>query len=355
MTISVHQLVPTISPRDAVGNHTLFIRSLLRAAGYDSDIFSMFRHPELTGETFYIDQLPADADALVYQFSIGSPIADRWAQHGGRKFINYHNITPVEFIGKWDGLLEAEVEMGRDQMSRLASICEHAICDSDFNRSELDSLGYNSTTTIPVLFDVASANPDASTLKSINKKKSGLQILFVGRIAPNKAHHDLIAAVRTFRDVYQNDAHLHIVGTDGPPNYRKMVDAVVAHADMADHVTFHGSVTQEQLVAFYQGTDIFLCVSDHEGFCVPVVEAMHHQLPVIAYNSTAVGETVGQGGLLLNDKHPLTIAAALNKLNEDGNLAGRLRRAGVKRAACFNRETTSNQFTKEFVDLMGSP
>jgi glycosyltransferase involved in cell wall biosynthesis len=134
-----------------------------------------------------------------------------------------------------------------------------------------------------------------------------------------------------------------------------MVDAVVAHADMADHVTFHGSVTQEQLVAFYQGADIFLCVSDHEGFCVPVIEAMHHQLPVIAYNSSAVGETVRQGGLLLNDKHPLTVAAALNKLAKDDHLTGRLRIAGAKRAAFFNRETTSTQFTKEFVDLLGSP
>lgn len=354
MTVSVHQLVPTITPRDAVGNHTFRLRDVLRSLGYDSEIFAMFRHGDVIHDTHLVDQLPHDADALIYQFSIGSPLAARWAQYGGRRIMNYHNITPIELVGKWDGLLNAEVQLGREQMELYAATCEHAICDSDFNKSELDALGYRSTETIPVLFDVAEAKPDKAVTARLQRERRGLQILFVGRVAPNKAHHDLVGIVRTLRDVYGNDAHLHLVGTDGPPTYRKVVDDIVAHADMADHVTFHGSVSQEALVAFYRATDVFCCVSDHEGFCVPVIEAMHHGLPVVAYDCTAVGGTVADGGLLLADKHPATVAAALQRVSTDGALSERLRDAGRRRAEHFGIERTKAHFARSLQAVMSS-
>ncbi|MDG2111783.1 MAG: glycosyltransferase family 4 protein [Actinomycetota bacterium] len=344
MTQAVHQLVPTITPRDAVGNHTFRLREVLRGLGYDSEIFAMFRHGDVIDDTHLVDQLPPDADGLIYQFSIGSPLAERWANYGGRRIMNYHNITPIELVGKWDGLLNAEVRLGREQMELYAETCEHAICDSDFNRSELDALGYASTETVPVLFDVADAKPDKAVISAMKRKRRGLQILFVGRIAPNKAHHDLVAIVRTLRDVYGNDAHLHVVGTDGPPTYRKVVDDIVAHADMAEHITFHGSVSQEALVAFYQAADVFCCVSDHEGFCVPVIEAMHHGLPVVAYDCTAVGGTVGYGGLLLANKHPLTVATALHRVADDSALHRRMSEAGRRRAADFAVDRTRAHF-----------
>ena len=352
--ISVHQLVPTISPRDAVGNHTLALRKVLRDLGFESEIFSMFRHPDLMTETHFVDRLPGDADAVIYQMSIGSPIAERWARHPGKKIANYHNITPLSLIGKWDGLLAAEVQLGRDQMARYAAICDHAICDSDFNKAELDALGYQSTETLPVLFDISDANADKSTLTRLRRSRRGTQVLFVGRIAPNKGHHDLVAAVRTLRDLYQDDAHLHIVGTDGPPGYRRLVDTIVAHAGMQEHVTFHGSVSQEELVAHYQAADMFCCLSDHEGFCVPIIEAMHHGLPVVAYDCTAVGATVDGGGLLLREKSPLTVASALHRVNKDEHLADRLETAGRRRAIDFNRPGTEALFRDRLLPLMES-
>ena len=355
MTQAVHQLVPTITPRDAVGNHTFRLRQVLRDLGYESEIFAMFRHGDVVDDTHLVDQLPIDADALIYQFSIGSPLAARWAEYGGRRIMNYHNITPIELVGKWDGLLSAEVRLGREQMELYAGICEHAICDSDFNRSELDELGYRSTETIPVLFDVTDATPDKAVIAALRRRKStGLQIVFVGRIAPNKAHHDLVAIVRTLRDVYGNDAHLHIVGTDGPPTYRKVVDDIVSHAEMTEHVTFHGSVSQEALVAFYQAADVFCCVSDHEGFCVPVIEAMHHGLPVVAFDCTAVGGTVGDGGLLLADKHPMTVAAALERVATDAALRGRMIDAGRRRARDFEIARTEAHFARSLGEVLAS-
>lgn len=351
---SVHQLVPTISPRDAVGNHTLALREVIRGLGCESEIFSMFRHPDLMSDTHYVDHLPPDADIVIYQFSIGSPVAERWAQHPALKIANYHNITPISLVGKWDGLLAAEVQLGRDQMARYAAHCDHAICDSDFNKSELDELGYTSTETIPVLFDVTNAAPDSSALAKLERNRRGTQVLFVGRIAPNKAHHDLVAAVRTLRELHGDDAHLHFVGTDGPPGYRKIVETIVTHAGMRDHVTFHGSVSQEELVAHYVSADVFCCLSDHEGFCVPVIEAMHHGLPVVAFDCTAVGETVGNGGLLLKDKNPLVVACALHRVSSDSGLAQRLRMAGRQRAKYFDRGVTQDHFGEYLSTLLGS-
>jgi glycosyltransferase involved in cell wall biosynthesis len=351
---SVHQLVPTISPRDAVGNHTLALREVIRELGFESEIFSMFRHPDLMSETHYVDRLPGDADALIYQLSIGSPVAERWARHPAFKIANYHNITPISLVGKWDGLLAAEVQLGRDQMARYATVCDHAICDSDFNKSELDELGYASTETIPVLFDLIQVNPDPPALTKPTNNQRGTQILFVGRVAPNKAHHDLIAAVRTLRELHNDDAHLHFVGTDGPPGYRKVVETIVTHAGMREHVTFHGSVSQEELVAHYSNADVFCCLSDHEGFCVPVIEAMHHGLPVVAFDCTAVGETVGDGGLLLTDKSPSMVASALHRVATDAGLAQRLRSAGRRRANLFDRKVTQERFRQHLSILLES-
>ncbi len=124
---------------------------------------------------------------------------------------------------------------------------------------------------------------------------------------------------------------------------------------MRDHVTFHGSVSQEQLVSYYLAADVFCCLSDHEGFCVPVIESMNHGLPVIAFACTAVGETVGNGGLLLADKSPLVVASALHRVSQDANLAERLRDAGRQRAKTFHRDVVEKQFRNQISSrLLGS-
>ena len=163
-----------------------------------------------------------------------------------------------------------------------------------------------------------------------------------------------MAAVRSLRELHGDDAHLHFVGTDGPPGYRKVVETIVTHAGMRDHVTFHGSVSQEQLVAHYLSADVFCCLSDHEGFCVPVIEAMHHGLPVVAFDCTAVGETVADGGLLLTDKNPLVVASALHRISTDLGLVQRLRDAGRQRANAFDRKIIQERFSRHISALLES-
>ncbi|MCH2628769.1 MAG: glycosyltransferase, partial [Acidimicrobiales bacterium] len=137
-----------------------------------------------------------------------------------------------------------------------------------------------------------------------------------------------------------------------PPSYRSTLNGIINHAGMRDHVTFHGSVSQEQLVSHYMAAAVFCCLSDHDGVCVPVIEAMNHDLPVIAFSCTAVTETVGDGGLLLTEKSPLLVASAIHRVSNDDALAQRLRQAGRQRAKNFDSEITQEKFRRQISNLI---
>ncbi|HCB34074.1 MAG TPA: hypothetical protein DEP69_02565 [Acidimicrobiaceae bacterium] len=353
---SVHQVLPTLSPRDAVGNHTVRLQQVLLGLGVESGIYAHNIHPEMKHRCAPLKELPTDADVVLYQLSLGSYAAEAWARHDGRKLVNYHNITPTELIAGWHPVLGTEVRLGREQMARYADLCEHAICDSEFNRRELQELGYRSTETIPVLFDVDSTPPRPSTARRIERRRSrgpATQVLFVGRCAPNKCQHELVAVVHCLREMFGHDAHLHLVGDESLPAYRRVVGTVVKESRMARHVTFYGSAKPDVLAALYRGADVFCCVSDHEGFCIPVIEAMRHDLPVVAFDSSAVGDTVGDGGLRLTDKHPVTVAAALDRVAGDAALARRMVEAGRRRADDFALARTTARFAESLSSVLG--
>lgn len=351
MRQSVHQIVPSFALRDAIGNHTLALRDTLRDMGFASDIFAYNAHPKAKSECRPTSELDPHTDALIYQLSIGSPVAEMWAQHHALRVVNYHNITPWPLIGRWDETIGNEVVLARDQLYEYAPRCDHAIAVSEFNRTELDLVGYRSTETIPVLFDPLDAQPDNRLTQKLQRDKKS-HVLFVGRLLPHKNQHQLVAATRALRDCFDVDAHLHLVG--GRLNtYREALFEAVAAGDMDRHVTYHEKVTEAELAALYRGCDVFCCVSDHEGFCVPLIEAMSNDLPVVAYDAAAVGETVADGGMLLEDRHPYVVAAALQRVLSDDDLAEHMRRAGRQRAADFAPARTREKFRSSFVRLMG--
>jgi glycosyltransferase involved in cell wall biosynthesis len=167
--------------------------------------------------------------------------------------------------------------------------------------------------------------------------------LFVGRVAPNKAHQDLVKAFAAYRRAYQPDAVLRIVGPPSSEAYSKALHAFVGALGLADAVDFTGPVSETALAAHYRAADVFVCVSDHEGFCVPLLEAMHHRLPVVAYASSAVPETLGRAGLVLESKAPTTVAAAVHRVVTDEGLRSGLVAAGTRRLADFDLAVTSGR------------
>ena len=343
MTVTrIDQVIPTLASRDAIGGHVMQLRNLLRSRGYQSDIFYGNASADRLDEGFPITRIgdpSSTGRVLLYQLSIGSGVADIFRERPERKFVNYHNITPADLLEAWLPAVGEEVRWGRAQLRDLAPVTEFAIADSGFNERELQLAGYRSTATVPLLIDpedfTGSPDPKLAARLARQRAAGGADLLFVGKVSPHKGQHDLVKALAAYRRLYDPQARLHIVGGAISEEYR---DAVVRFADelgLADAVEMAGSVTHEELIAYYAASDVFLCLSNHEGFCVPLLEAMYHRLPIVSYDFTAVPETVGQAGLILPDKEPARVAAALHRVVEDAPRRVELAAAATERVDWF--------------------
>jgi len=356
--VRVDQVIPALAGRDAVGNHTIALRDALRANGIESDIYAGWRGDDVAAEGRPMADLgrPAPRRWLLYQSSIGSPVFDAVLARPEPKLLNYHNITPARLLAPWAPDVAHEAWVGRVQLSRLAPHTRLAVADSRFNEAELIAAGYATTAVVPLLIDMTTAGADADpeTMDALASARAhaggGADLLFVGKVSPHKAPHDLVKMLHALRRSFDPRARLHLVGT---PLSARYLDALVAYVERlglerAVHLT--GSVPPEVLEAYYRSADVFVCASEHEGFCVPLIEAMGHGVPVVAYGSSAVPETVGTGGLVLGSKDPATFAAAVARVLEDGALRALLAAGAAERVATFAKDRSA----RRFVDLISA-
>jgi len=352
--VRVDQVIPSLASRDAVGVHTYALTTALRAAGIDSEIFYGQCTPDVAGLGHPIAKLGRTARDrwLLYQSSIGSPVYDVLAARSEPKLVNYHNITPAGLLAPWEPNVGYEVSLGRVQLERLARDSRLAVADSAYNETELLAAGYSPTAVVPLLIDMTAtgAEPDPVVAARLAdaKARGGADLLFVGKISPHKAPHDLVKMLAVYRRIYDPLARLHLVGSPLGDRYAPVLDRFIANLGLSSAVSVAGSVDAAGLEAYYRAADLFVCASDHEGFCVPIVEAMGHGLPVVAYGVAAVPETVGNAGLVLPDKSPLRFAAAVARVLGDDALRARLVAAATDRAATFSVEAS----TRRFVDLI---
>jgi glycosyltransferase involved in cell wall biosynthesis len=347
----VDQVIPSLASRDAIGVHTLNLRDGLRAAGMESDVFYGSFTADVEHEGRPVTELGRSGRErwLLYQASIGSPVYDILATRPEPKIVNYHNITPAALLRDWEPDVAYEVALGRTQLARLAPQSRFAVADSAFNESELHALGYEGTAVVPLLIDMAakSDEPDAALVAWLSERKvreGGADLLYVGKISPHKAPHDLVKMLEVLRRLYDPEARLHLVGSPLGESYEPALRAFVSELGLDDAVNLAGSVTGAELEAYYRGADVFVSASDHEGFCVPLGEAMGHGVPIVAYGVTAVPETVADAGLVLPDKSPVTFAAAVGRVLSDPELHAVLARAGRARAAEFDLGASTRRF-----------
>lgn len=339
----VHQFLPALSPRDAIGAHTLAIHRVLEARGIAGGIYAGEIHRELRRRAAsYHDYRPRPGDVLLYHAAIGCALGDWMAARDEPLVLDYHNITPPEFFEVWapeTGLLLAQ---GRAQLARLAPRAVLGLADSSFNASELTRLGCPRTEVVPIFIEPDDWGAiDAHARDELLASKRGSDWLFVGRVAANKAHHDVIRAFAVYRKLFDAEARLFLVG-GVTSEYQYALDRLVTRLGLDGAVVFTGSVPGGVLAAHYATADVFVCLSDHEGFCVPVIEAMWWSLPVVAYASTAVPETVGAGAVLLEQKEPAIVAAAADRVVRDGVLRARMVELGKARVAHFSPDHTAS-------------
>jgi glycosyltransferase involved in cell wall biosynthesis len=341
---AVHQFLPVFTAGDAIGNHVLQIRDTLRAAGYDSEIFADVIHPSVRRRARHFLDFRAPPEGrgvhLLYHLSTGSRMAAWLREQSLPVAVDYHNITPAEYFEQWEPATARVAREARAQMRRLASVAAYGLADSTYNTAELVQEGYPETAVVPILIDFADydAAPAPATLARLRRsvESGGRRWLFVGRVAPNKCQHDIIAAFAVYRQLFDRRARLAIVGGRGLLLYARALERLVDELEVADAVEFADTVRFPQLLAHYRAADVFLSLSEHEGFCVPLVEAMHLGVPTVAFASTAVPETAGDATLLLTDKDPLTVAVAVHQVLTDDALRKGLIEAGRRRVDHFS-------------------
>jgi L-malate glycosyltransferase len=303
----VHQVLATLGYGDAIGHEVLGIQRALRAAGYESSIYVETADPRLEDLTLdYRDMVGrvAPEDVLIHHFSIGSRASRTAYALPGRMVLVYHNITPPEyFIGVHKDLVKLCFR-GRRELTAYIQRCDLALGDSEYNRQELEGLGFAHTGVLPVVPDFShlDVTPDRALAGAFDD--GWTNVLFVGRVIPNKKFEDVIRAFHVYRARHNPRSRLLLVGSySGFERYLEMLHALIARLGTPD-VHFLGHVSNEELSALYDVADLFLCASEHEGFCVPLVEAFHKGVPVVAYASTAVPATMDGAGVLYDTKDP---------------------------------------------------
>ncbi len=351
MPTRMDQVVPFFANRDAIGAHTLHVQDILHEMGIESSIYAGGWLPEVKHLVKPVDRLKSSSTGdswILYQFSIGSPLFNAVASYPGSKVIDYHNITPAELIEPWEPLVGEEVRIGRQQLANLAPYVRGALGDSSYNVKELIAAGYSSTAVAPLLVDLSSfdAEEDSRLARRLReeRQRGGCDWLFVGKVSPHKAQHDIVKALAVYRKVYDPQARLHLVGGELSPRYGQALRAYIARLGLTDVVELAGSVSQSALATYYANVDVFVSCSEHEGFCAPILEAMYHRLPVVAYAVAAVPETVEDAGILLKDKSPAVVAAAVHKVLTDEQLRSSLSDQAARRAKELDLSVSKGKF-----------
>jgi glycosyltransferase involved in cell wall biosynthesis len=311
---AAHQVLATLGYGDAIGHEVLGIQKVLREAGYASDIFvetADTRLEDLTRDYRELIDEATPATILIHHFSIGSRASRIAYALPGKMVLVYHNITPPEYFAGVHKLLMDLCFRGRRELSAYASRCALALGDSAFNRDELVALGFPRTDVLPVVPSFDHLEVEPNPLLAADFDDGWTNLLFVGRIIPNKKIEDVIRFFHAYRSTKNPRARLLLVGSySGFELYFAMLQRMVADLGARD-VHFLGHVSNEELAAIYDVADLFLCASEHEGFCVPIIEAFSARVPVIAFAATAIPSTMDGGGVLYDDKDPALVAALI--------------------------------------------
>lgn len=327
MKPAVHQVLATLGYGDAIGHEVLGIQRVLRAAGYASDIFVETADPRLEDLTRDYRQLVDASHAsniLIHHFSIGSKASRIAYALPDRMVLVYHNITPPEYFVDVHKLLVRLCYHGRRELGAYVDRCDLALGDSEFNRLELEALGFSATGVLPVVPDFSHLDAPPNRLIAGAFDDEWTNIIFVGRVIPNKRIENLIRFFAAYKMRFNPRSRLLIVGSSGGfERYLTMLHDLVARLRVPD-VVFTGHISNEELAAYYAVADVFLCASEHEGFCVPLVEAFYQRIPVLAWARSAVPATMDGAGVLYDSADPEDVAALLDLVVSDVSLQERI-------------------------------
>jgi glycosyltransferase involved in cell wall biosynthesis len=304
-------MLAALSFGDAIGNEALRIRQILRERGIDSEIFAESVHPEMAGRARKLwdyRKVSSPNNVLILHFSIGAGVST-FAHHlSDRILLIYHNITPARWFVPYHEHLAGLCYHGRRELAAFVDRTSLALGDSDFNRAELEVIGFHPTGVLPLLLDRQQLDvpPSPTILRMYDDDKTNF--LFVGRVIPNKRFEDIIKVFYIYQKFIDPNCRLLLVGES--KGFERYLDSLIRLIDdlALKDVVLTGHVDTDDLAAYYRVADLFLCMSEHEGFCVPLIEAFRFGVPVMAFEAGAVPETLGGAGILIREKRLEEIA-----------------------------------------------
>ena len=344
---AIHHFVPVLHRGDAVGRHTLRLREATRARGMESQIFVDTVDPDTAGETVPVLDYPTMArgdDVVVYQFATASAMANWLAGRDETLVVNYHNITPPELMAPWDNHLALGQQHAQADLRTLAPRTALAVADSTYNETHLVEAGFARTAVVAPSAALELGATPAPPPQPGHGPGRGARWLAVGRVSPNKALEHTVAALAVARAHGDPEATLVIVGKPVTESYVRALHRYVADLGLTGAVTFTGHAGDAAVAAAYARADVLVVTSEHEGFGVPVVEAMAAGLPVVAFDQGALPEVLGDAGVLVSDKNPYTLATSIHALVGDRPRQAALADAGRRQLARLGLETAADRF-----------
>jgi glycosyltransferase involved in cell wall biosynthesis len=335
----VHQWVPAAHRGDAIGDSARAVRDLLRAQGHTSNLYALQIDENMRGEALPFGDAAAAGDVTILHFAVPSPMTEAFARLPRGRVLQYHNITPARFYAPYDPDIFRIATTGRRELASLAGRTDLALGDSEYNRRELQELGFADTAVFPVAVNVSRIT-DAPGTPTLEKwLNDGLtNFLFVGRMVPNKKVEDIIRLAEHYKRYV--DAHYRFIFVgrdDGVPRYTNMLRALIAELGwLPDRFLFTGAVPDRELAAYYRYSSVYISMSEHEGFCVPLVEAMAADLPILAYSCTAIPDTLAGAGVQFAPKDFEHAAELLGMLAFDDGLRAAVIEGQRRRLAHFS-------------------
>ncbi|HMP89830.1 MAG TPA: glycosyltransferase [Kiritimatiellia bacterium] len=355
MPLRIDQLLAGFADGDAISHEALQIRNVLRQQGHASDIYADRKHtsPSMIEECLDAKTLKP-GDVLIHHYSIGSPVLDQFAGAESKKVLIYHNITPAHYFRPYETRITRQLELARGILPGIAAGVDSVWADSEYNAAELRQMKVENVKVFPLLFDAASGSePDDPV--ALSRLAGPLKtILSVGRIIPNKRLDVLLKAFFYYVKVINPYARLVIIGSPRScPRYFDLLQMMTMDLDIPN-VCFEGFAAPGSIATYYRHADLFVSASDHEGYCLPLVEAMHFNVPVLAHRIGGMPEAMDGAGVLYENADPAQIALLMDMILKRDDIRQNILSSQAERIQRIRERKVDEELKILLADLIGS-
>ena len=348
---AIHQFTPVFVKHDAIGNTLFQMRKLFYEWGYESEIFVETQVEQTSDITKkYTYYTPDENDLIIYHHSIGSALAAFMEKITTPKILFYHNITPPSFFESYDQIITSQLFQGVEQTKRLAKSIPYAMAASNYNKFHLSQYGYQYILDAQYFINLERFDAMKPKKEILEKFSTSKNIIFVGRRVPNKKIEDILKVFAYYKILNPNSKLFLLGGSWSIKKYVQELNELESKLSFdKDDVIIINTLTDKELQSYYKIADIFLCMSEHEGFCIPLVESMYFDIPIVAYNSTAVPDTLGDSGILVNHKKFGEIAELIHMIIGNKTLRDEIIQNQQKRLSFFS-DTKAKDLLKNNIE-----